>query len=204
MSRIKTVLFDIGGVLLTNGWDHRERDVVFSQFNIERAPFEERHPEANDLWEKDRITVWEYLDRTLFYTPRDFTPEMFLEAMKAQSLLLPDNALGILRKLAASQTVELGCLNNEARELNDYRLEKFGLRQYFQTFFASCYVGLRKPDQAIYRLALDVLQQAPSEVLFIDDRPENAAAAQEVGLQVVQYKGPGQLESALKQFDISI
>ena len=35
--------------------------------------------------------------------------------------------------------------------------EKFGLRQYFEVAFSSCYMGLRKPEPAIYRRALDIL-----------------------------------------------
>src|ERR1700761_9547196 len=115
------ILFDVGGVLLTNGWDHRERATVIEQFHLDRAEFEARHSEPNDAWERDVINVTQYLDATVFYQPRDFSHEEFLAAIRAQSQLLPDGAMEVLRDLAASDKCMLGALNNEARATNDYR-----------------------------------------------------------------------------------
>ncbi|HEX3472984.1 MAG TPA: HAD-IA family hydrolase [Silvibacterium sp.] len=202
MTDISTILWDVGGVLLTNGWDHEERAAVLSQFKVDRAEFEERHPEANDAWEKGLITVEEYLHRTVFWEPRDFQPQEFIEAMKGQSRVLADSALGILENLAASQDVDLGMLNNEARELNDYRIEEFGFRGFFDFFISSCYVGLRKPAAQIYRLALDVLQCEPGEVVFIDDRAGNAEAAAALGIHAIRYEGAAQLARELAALGI--
>jgi putative hydrolase of the HAD superfamily len=204
MNEISTILWDVGGVLLTNGWDHKGRAAVLDRFNVDRAQFEERHADANDPWEKGLITVDEYLQRTVFWQPRSFTPDDFLEAMKAESLLLPDTAIGILESLAASQEVDLGVLNNESRELNDYRIEKFGLHAYLDFFFSSCYVRLRKPGEEIYRLALEVLQCEPGEVIFIDDRAENAAAAAGLGINAIHYEGSAQLADALARLGIEV
>jgi putative hydrolase of the HAD superfamily len=202
MTDISTILWDVGGVLLTNGWDHRERAAVLSRFNVNAAEFEERHPEANDAWEKGLITVEEYLHRTVFREPRSFSLEDFVEAMKAESRVLEDSALEILADLAATADVDLGILNNEARELNDYRIEEFGFRGYFDFFFSSCYVGLRKPDAQIYRLALDVLQCEPGEVVFIDDRAGNAEAAAALGIHAIHYQGSEGLAHALAELGI--
>jgi putative hydrolase of the HAD superfamily len=204
MSDISTILFDVGGVLLTNGWDHTERDGVLARFGVDRAQFEERHPEANDLWEKGLITIDEYLARTIFGQPRSFTPAEFVAAMKVESRLLPHTALGIVEALAASEQVELGILSNESRELMDYRTETFGFQGYFDFFFCSAYVAMRKPSPRIYRLALDVLQAEPGEVLFIDDRSENAAAAAAVGMHAIRYKGPERLAEELAKFGIDV
>jgi putative hydrolase of the HAD superfamily len=204
MSEISTILWDVGGVLLTNGWDHEGRAAVLERFNIDRAQFEERHPEANDLWEKGFISVGEYLHRTVFWEPRNFTPDEFLAAMRAESVLLPDSAIGILESVAASQEVDLGMLNNEARELNDYRIETFGLHGYFDFFFSSCYVGLRKPGEQIYRLALDVLQCEPGEVVFIDDRTGNAEAAAGLGINAIHYEGSAKLVDSLARLGIHV
>jgi putative hydrolase of the HAD superfamily len=204
MTDISTILWDVGGVLLTNGWDHEERAVLFDQFNVDRAGFEEAHPEANDEWEKGFITVEEYLHRTLFREPRNFTSAQFLEAMKAQSKVLPDSALGILERLAASEALDLGMLNNEARELNDYRIEEFGFRGYFDFFFSSCYVGLRKPGAQIYQLALGVLQCEPGEVAFIDDRAGNVEAAAKLGIHAIHYQGSAQLVHDLARLGIEV
>ncbi len=202
MTDISTVLWDVGGVLLTNGWDHAGRADVLAHFNVDKAEFEERHPEANDAWEKGLITVEEYLHRTVFWETRKFTPAEFLEAMKAESRVLDNTALGVLENLAASADVDLGMLNNEARELNDYRIEMFGLRGYFDFFFSSCYVGLRKPSEQIYRLALDVLQCEPDEVVFIDDRAGNAEAAAALGIHAIRYQGVSELERELATLGI--
>lgn len=204
MSDISTILWDVGGVLLTNGWDHKERAAVLANFNVDRTRFEEAHPEPNDEWEKGFISAEEYLQRTVFWEPRDFTAEQFLDAMKAESKLLPDSAIGILESLAASQQVDLGILNNEARELNDYRIEEFGFLGYFDFFFSSCYVGLRKPSPQIYRLALDVLQCEPSEVIFIDDRAGNIEAAKTLGINGIHYEGSQKLAATLTGFGIEL
>jgi putative hydrolase of the HAD superfamily len=204
MSDISTILWDVGGVLLTNGWDHKERAAVLAHFHVDLEPFEERHPEANDLWEKGFISAEEYLKRTVFWQPRDFSSEEFLTAMKAESKLLADSGIGVLEGLAASQEVDIGMLNNEARELNDYRIEEFGFHGYFDFFFSSCYVGLRKPGSQIYHLALDVLQCEPGEVVFIDDRAGNVEVAAELGIHAIRYEGSEKLANALKQLGIEL
>jgi len=191
------ILFDVGGVLLTNGWDHRERANVLEQFHLDRAEFEARHNEPNDAWERDAITVKEYLDATVFYQLRSFNHDEFLNAIRAQSQLLPDGAMGILKELAASDKCMLGVLNNEARATNDYRFEKFGIREQLDVAFSSCYVGLRKPGTAIYRRALDILGVRPERVLFIDDRAENTAGAEAVGIKAIRFANDGQLRGEL-------
>jgi putative hydrolase of the HAD superfamily len=192
------ILFDVGGVLLTNGWDHRERASVIEHFHLDREAFETRHAEANDAWERGAITANQYLDATVFYEPRSFSHKDFLAAICDQSVPLGDSALGILGELAASDKCMVGCLNNEARETNDYRFERYGLRKHFKVAFSSCYVGLRKPDAPIYRRALDILGTPPGRVLFIDDRPENVAGAESVGIKGVRFTGEAALRSELK------
>src|ERR1700735_2255232 len=138
MAEISTLLWDVGGVLLTNGWDRTERAAVLEQFALDGVPFEQRHELTNDAWEKGLMTAEQYLLQTVFYEPRPFTPAAFLQAMKDRSVLLPNSAIRIFQELAASEEVELAMLNNEARELNDYRIEHFELGRYFDSFFSSC------------------------------------------------------------------
>ncbi|HEY3629161.1 MAG TPA: HAD-IA family hydrolase [Terracidiphilus sp.] len=192
------ILFDIGGVLLTNGWDHCERAAVLEQFHLDKAEFERRHPGPNDLWERDMISAWQYLDETVFYEPRSFSHEDFLGAIFAQSVELPNGALGILRELAASGRYMVGCLNNEAREPNEYRFEAFGLRQHFDVALSSCFVGLRKPKPEMYRRAVDILGKRPDRILFIDDRAENAASAAAAGMKSIWFKGADSLRRDLE------
>jgi putative hydrolase of the HAD superfamily len=191
------ILFDVGGVLLTNGWDHCERAVVLDQFHLNHAEFETRHPEVNDAWERDAISLDAYLDTTVFYEPRSFTREKFLRAMCAVSAPLPHGALGILQELSASKQAMLGALNNEARHLNDYRFEHFGLRKLFDVALSSCYLGLRKPEPAIYLRALDILGGPAERILFIDDRAENVAGANEAGMKAIRFTGADELRREL-------
>lgn len=203
MIGISTILWDVGGVLLTNGWDHQQRDAVLTRFGLDRDEFSRRHVATDDAWERDEMTADEYLRQTVFYQPRDFTQAEFLDAMREQSHVLPDSALGILRRLNASENYVLAMVNNESRILNEYRIQQFGFVHLFDAFFSSCYLGLRKPDRKIYQIALDVLQRDPEEVVFIDDRAENAAAASSLGIHGIRYQGSAHLTEELARLGVS-
>jgi putative hydrolase of the HAD superfamily len=196
------ILFDVGGVLLTNGWDHIERAAAIEHFHLDRAAFEARHLAPNDAWERDVIPVAAYLNATVFYEPRSFTPDDFFAFMLTQSRPLPGGALGILAELAASDNCLLGALNNEARETNEYRFQTFGLRNYFKVALSSCYLGLRKPDLAIYKRALDILGRPPQRILFIDDREENVAGAVTAGMTGIRFTGEEALRHELADLGV--
>jgi putative hydrolase of the HAD superfamily len=196
------ILFDVGGVLLTNGWDQRERSTVLSHFHLDFAAFEARHLAHYDAWERDAISLAAYLDATVFYEPRECTRDEFFAFMLTQSKPLPNGALGILHQLAASNQCLLGALNNEALETNEYRFTHFGLRKLFQVALSSCYLGLRKPEPAIYLRALDILGRPTKRILFIDDRAENVAAAAAVGMNAVLFKGADALRLELVKLEV--
>jgi putative hydrolase of the HAD superfamily len=196
------ILFDVGGVLLTNGWDHQERAAAVEKFGLDLASFEARHAAVVDAWEKGEISRDAYFHATVFNQPRLFSRDEFFAFILAQSKVLPDGALGILAELAASKTCMVGCLNNEARETNDYRFATFGLRRYFKVAFSSCYVGLRKPHVEIYRRAIDILGVPPARILFIDDRQENVDGAVQAGMRGIRFEGEQQLRGALKAFGV--
>ena len=204
MNGISTILWDIGGVLLTNGWDRQQREAVLTRFGLDEADFERRHAEVDQAWERDEINVDEYLHRTVFYQPRSFSQAEFFDAMRAQSAVLADSGIGILRQLAASEEHVLATVNNESRAMNEYRLTKFNLLDYFDAFFSSCYLGLRKPDRKIYQVALDVLQRDPEQVAFVDDRPENVAAAAALGIHGIRYEGSAKLAAELERLGVSL
>lgn len=204
MAGISTILWDVGGVLLTNGFDGAQRDAMLQQFALDRDAFERRHAEVFPAWEKDAISVDEYLRHVVFYEPRNFTQAQFLDAMRQESKLLPDSGMGILRELAASEQYVLATVNNESRALNEYRVAQFGLAELFDAFFSSCYLGLRKPDPKIYQTALDVLQRDPEEAVFIDDRAENVAAAAKLGIHAIQYRGSANLAEELGRLDVRV
>jgi len=183
------ILFDVGGVLLTNGWDHRERAQTMERFQLDLGAFEARHQAVYGAWERGALSGKAYLNATVFCEPRDFSRGAFFSYMLGLSRLLDDGALGILNELAASNQCLLGALNNEARETNEYRFRQFGLRKCFKVALSSCYLGLRKPDLAIYQRALDILGRPPQRILFIDDREENTSAALRAGMQAIVFTG---------------
>jgi putative hydrolase of the HAD superfamily len=202
MNDISTILWDIGGVLLTNAWDRQQREAVLNHFGLDHADFERRHAEVFEPLERDEISMDEYLRHTVFVEPRSFTEGEFIAAMRAQSHVLPDSAMGILRQLAASEEYVLATVNNESRAMNEYRFANFGLTDRFDAFFSSCYLRLRKPDRRIYQVALDVLQRDPEEAVFIDDRPENVAAAASLGIHAIRYQGSEQLAGELARLGV--
>jgi putative hydrolase of the HAD superfamily len=196
------ILFDVGGVLLTNGWDHRERAAVVEQFHLDRDALEAHHPEPYDAWERGAITAADYMNAAVFYEPRSFSPGEFFAAICAQSVELADGALGILKEVSASHPCRVGALNNEALETNEYRLERFGLRAYLEFAFTSCYMGLRKPEPAIYRRVLGILGKPAERTLFIDDRAENAAGAASVGMKTIRFTGAVALRRELQSLGV--
>ena len=196
------ILFDVGGVMLTNGWDHNERAVVLQHFGLDRAEFESRHEQPNDAWERDNLTIHGYLDATVFYQPRSFSHEDFIEVMKAQSVPIPSNAMPVLKDLASSGQYLVGTLNNESRELHEYRMAEFGLNPYLDVQLCSAYVGMRKPDAEIYRRAIDILGVPAARIIFIDDRKGNADAAAAQGMHAIQFTGEDQLRAQLKELEI--
>jgi putative hydrolase of the HAD superfamily len=200
--QFEVVLFDVGGVLLTNGWDHVQRAAVAEQFQLDRAAFEARHPEPYDALERDTISMSEYLQATVFYELRSFSEDEFIEAMKAQSVPIPSNALGVLGEVAGSCDRMIGLLNNESRLLHEYRMDKYGIEDYLDLQLSSCYLGLRKPDADIYRRALDILGRPGDRVIFIDDRANNTEAARAAGIHAIQFLGEEQLRRDLKQIGI--
>ncbi len=204
-TQFEAILFDVGGVMLTNGWDHNERAAVLDSFAITgaaRERLEARHTAPYDALERDQITTDEFLQQAIFFEPRSFTPAEFLEAMKQQSKILPDNAMGILAEVSASDNWVVGLLNNESRVLHEYRMETFGIGKFVDVQFSSPYMGLRKPEPAIYKRALDILGLPGSQVIFIDDRANNANAAAAAGMRALQFLGQQKLRDDLHQLGI--
>lgn len=203
MSEVTALFFDIGGVLLTNGWDRSERTAAAEKFHLDWKEFEDRHELVLHAFEVGEMGLDEYLDRVVFYCPRTFSRDEFADYIRAQSQELP-GTMDVLRRLAATKTYLLCTLNNESRDMNAYRIQKFGLQKYFDAFLSSCYLGIRKPDEGIYRHALDITQRKPEECVFIDDRALNLECAQELGMRTIQFKDAAQLERDLRQMAIAV
>jgi putative hydrolase of the HAD superfamily len=196
VTKISAVFCDVGGVLLTNGLDHGERARLVEKFGLDARDFDDRHQMLSAGMDAGQLDFDQYLDRTIFYRPRPFRKQEVRDFIYAQSEALPDS-LAIVERLAQADKVFLATLNNESRELNLHRIEKFGLRRYFSVFFSSCYLGVSKPHPQIYQLALDLSQRQPEECVFIDDRSLNLECARRLGLHTIQFLNAGQLENDL-------
>ncbi len=203
MSAITTLFWDIGGVILTNGWDREARRQAGKAFDLDWEEFQDRHDLSFPAFDTGHITLNQYLDRTLFYRPRPFTREEFTAFMFAQSQEYPD-VRAILSKVARTGKYFVAAINNEPLELNQYRIEAFGLRKEFQVFFSSCYVYARKPDETIFRIALAVTQRPPEQCVFIDDRAINLENPRRLGMNVIHYQSAPQLLAELQSLGIEV
>ena len=203
MPEITTLFFDIGGVILTNGWDREARREAAQAFQLDWEDFQDRHDLSFPAFDAGQITLNQYLDRTLFYRPRSFTREEFTAFMFAQSKEYPETR-AILSALARTGKYLIGAINNEPLELNQYRIEAFQLRQDFQVFFSSCYLNARKPEETIYRIALQVTQRAPEACVFIDDRALNLENPRRLGMNVVHHQNAPQLRKDLQSLGIAV
>jgi putative hydrolase of the HAD superfamily len=197
VAKITAVFWDVGGVLLTNGWDRHSRRRAVEKFHLDWDDFEDRHDLMVRRFETGRLTLDDYLDRTIFYHSRGFSKGEFRDFMFAQSQPV-EGTLDLAGRLTRTGRYLLGTLNNESRELNLYRIEHFGLRKYFSFFLSSCFLGVEKPDDEIFRLALDLSQRAPEECVFIDDRALNLECAGRAGLQTLHFRSAAQLEHELR------
>ncbi|MGE5325919.1 MAG: HAD-IA family hydrolase [Deltaproteobacteria bacterium] len=203
MSKITAIFSDVGGVLATNGWDRGERKALAAQFHLDWDEFEDRHELIVTAFETGRLTIEQYLDRTIFYRPREFTREQIKAFMFEQSRPFEDS-LALIARLAASGKFFMATLNNESRELNLQRIEKFGLKKYFKVFFSSCFLGLKKPDEEIYVKALEISQRSPTECVFIDDRALNLDAPRRLGMNPIQFQNAAQLERDLRALGVEL
>lgn len=202
MPDIRAIFWDVGGVLLTNAWDHTERSEALAQFQLDEKEFNARHEMVVSSFERGKITLDEYLDRTVFYRPRAFTQETFRDFMFSLTRPFPE-VLEFAQTLANSGKYFMSTLNNESRELNYYRMEKYGLRKIFRLFISSCFVGVRKPERDIYRLALETTQIPAEQCCFIDDRELNVECAAKLGMQAIQMKKLDQLQADLAKLKVS-
>jgi putative hydrolase of the HAD superfamily len=185
---ISTLFLDIGGVLLNNGWDRNIRKLAASTFHIDISEMDERHHLTFDTYEEGKLTLDEYLDRVVFYQERNFTRQDFKEYMYAQSKPFP-NMIDAVRKLKSKYHLKIVAVSNEGRELTVHRIGTFKLDEFVDFFISSCFVHFRKPDEDIYRLALDIAHASPPEVLYIDDRMMFVEVARSLEIKSFQHVG---------------
>lgn len=193
---ITTLFCDVGGVLLTNGWDRQSRAEAARVFGLDAAETDERHHLTFDAYEEGKLSLDDYLDRTVFYTPRPFDKGAFRDFMLSRSKPLPE-MLGFVRGLKARHGLKIVVVNNEGRELNNYRIKAFGLGCFVDAFVSSCFVRMRKPDADIFRVALDIAQTDPADAAYIDDRALFVEVAATLGIRGVVHRDAAATAKAL-------
>ena len=201
---IRTIFWDLGGVLLTNGWDIHQRARVLSSLGVDLEAYESVHDTHNYFWERGLSSAEDFFRETvLLPNPQlNLTFAELWPLVCAQSRVLHPESFDILDALHASGRFRLATLNNESRELNAHRLDAFDLRRYFGYFLCSGYLHEMKPAPGIYRYAVEISGHHPSSALFIDDKPENCAAARALGMQAIVFRSPSQLRRDLDNLGI--
>ncbi len=183
---ITALFLDIGGVLLTNGWDHNARELAAKTFDLDLAEMEDRHHLTFDTYEEGKLTLAEYLGRVVFYQKRPFTPVQFRRFMFAQSKPYP-KMISLVAQLKVRHGLKIAVVSNEARELNAYRIQKFKLGGFVDSFVSSCFVHVRKPDADIFRLALDIAQATARQVVYIENTPMFVQIAEGLGIRSILH-----------------
>ncbi|MEO9005323.1 MAG: HAD-IA family hydrolase [Ginsengibacter sp.] len=185
--KIRILFSDIGGVLLTNGWGHESRMAAAKKFNIDYEEMDILHDFIFNVWEMGKISIDDYLETVVFKQKRDFTKETFKEFMLDQSLQLPQMLPWMIEWKRSHEDVKVISINNEPRELNQLRINKFNLHDFFDAFVSSCEVGMRKPDPGIFLLALGIAQAEPEECIYFDDRIMLVEAAKKTGIRAFHH-----------------
>src|SRR5437867_11601693 len=185
-AEIQALFTDVGGVMLTNGWDGESRQRAAEQFHLDLADVNYRHHLTFDTYEIGKLSLDDYLDRTVFYQPREFSKDDFKAFMFAQSQPYPE-MIDLIRRTKQRNGLKLAVVSNEALELTEYRIRKFGLADFVDFFVSSCFVHFRKPDTDIFRMAIVLAQTPPDQTVYLDDRALFVEVAQSVGLRAVHH-----------------
>lgn len=197
-----TLFLDVGGVLLTNGWDHESRKRAAAYFKLDPAEMEARHHLAFDPFEQGRLTLEEYLNEVFFHEKRPFTRSQFRRFMQEQSQPCPD-MLEFIPRLKQRYGLKIAVVSNEGRELNAYRIHKFKLDRFVDFFISSCFVHLRKPDPAIFRMALDVSQAPAGQVVYIENTPMFVEVAEALGIRSILHSDYESTREKLAAFGLN-
>jgi putative hydrolase of the HAD superfamily len=199
---ITTLFLDIGGVLLTNGWDHNMRELASRVFELDYEDMNERHHLTFDTYEEGKLSLYEYLNRVIFYKERPFSLEEFKAFMFDQSQPHP-RMIEMITEFKNRYHLKVAAVSNEGRELTIHRIEKFNLGDFIDFFISSCFVHFRKPDKDMYRIALDIAQVPPAEVVYIDDRPMFIEVAESLGIRGIVHTSFESTQESLQALGLS-
>jgi putative hydrolase of the HAD superfamily len=93
----------------------------------------------------------------------------------------------LIANLKGRYGLKIVVVSNESREVNAYRIRAFKLDRLVDTFLSSSFVHLRKPDLDIFRLALDLAQAPPEQIIYIDNTPMFVQVAERLGIRSILH-----------------
>jgi putative hydrolase of the HAD superfamily len=201
--QVTTLFLDIGGVMLSNGWGHVSRKLAAETFYLNYDDMQSRHKLIMVTYELGKLTLAEYLMQVVFYEKRDFTLDQFRDFMFTQTTPHTD-MIGFIKQLKEKYKLKIAVINNEGRELNDYRIKKFQLNSFVDFFISSCFVHLRKPDADIFRLALDIAQVKAEHAVYIEDLQLFVDVAMDLGIRSIRHKNYLSTKNALAEMGLTI
>ncbi len=202
MYSITTLFLDIGGVLLENGWGRAKRAMAARVFGLDLEDFNERHHLTFDTYEQGKIDLETYLDRVVFYQERPFTRKEFRDFMLA-TRPFPE-MIELVRNLKREYRLKTVVVSNEGRELTVHRIQKYGLINLMDLFVVSSFVHIRKPDQDLYQMALDLAQASPENTVYVEDRAMFVEVARKMGITGVHHTGYEETRKALESLGLAL
>jgi FMN phosphatase YigB (HAD superfamily) len=201
----EAIIFDLGNVLID--FDHRIAARRISKFSAQ-AP-----EEVFNLFFDSRLTA-------LFEAGRISPENFFLEVKKIlradieyaeflpiwnEIFFLSDKNRRVHTLLdSLKQRHRLALLTNINILHLAYIKENFGVLGMFDNIFASCELGLAKPDPLIYKKVLKVLGIGAGQAAYFDDRPELIESASGLGIRSFVFRGVRQLKEDLFSCGIDI
>ncbi len=201
--KIYALFLDIGGVLLTNGWDRHARSSAIKKFNLDEEEVQERHHLTFDTYESGKLSLDQYLDRVVFFKERNFSKDDFRDFMFSNSKPFPD-MINYIKDLKKKYNLRIFAVSNEGRELNDYRIKTFKLYEVFDGFISSSFVHFRKPDEDIFKVALDISQIPPENIVYLDDRDMFVEIAKSMGIKGIHHENLDRTKKMFEEFGLTL
>ena len=202
-SGITTLFLDIGGVLLTNGWDTALRKQTAEHFNVDYTELDHRHRVTYDTYEEGKMSLETYLRQIIFFEPRSYTAADVQNYILEQAEPYQDT-IDLVQRLKAVYGLKIAVVSNEGREIAEDRIARFHLKDFVDFFIVSAFVHFRKPDLDIYRLALDVAHVQPEQVAYIEDRPLLCEVAAELGIHSVLNRNAAETREILAGLGLAL
>ena len=199
---IKTVIFDLGGVYFTDG-SARAIERISAKYNIAAARVHEiLMGELGSRYRFGTITAAQFWTAAKkYWNLHVCTDEIATIWLHAYEPI--EGTVALIERLRTAR-YEILFLSDNVQERIDYLESTYGFLHHFKDGVFSHRVGLRKPDPQIYQLTLEKAAHPAAQCVFIDDKPQMLAPAQELGLHVIACKSPRQLEQDLKELGVLI